>query len=91
MASAVMTPSSVSTPVTVDLPTPREAGDPPVAQLGAALLRGAHHGGGELARVDDRGRVGRADPLGDDDAVGEPVEVGRRATARLALGDDEPA
>jgi hypothetical protein len=54
-------------------------------------LRGAHHGCGERAGVNDRGGFRRAEPGRDDDAAGQPIELGRRVTTRITFGNDETA
>ena len=62
----------------------------PAAQFGAVLLRGAHHGGGEFAGVNNRVVSVVPSCDGDDDAAGQPSEFGRRVTTSVTIADDEP-
>jgi hypothetical protein len=62
-----------------------------VTQFGTVFQGGAHHGDGEGARVNNRGRFHRSEPRLDDYAVGEPIELGRLAATGVALGNDETA
>ena len=81
----------LNTPHGRSIRSPDDAGDPTVAQFGTLFQGGAHHGGGEGARVNDRGRLRRAEPRLDDHAVGEPIELGRLVATGVALGNDETA
>ena len=81
----------LDTPDIRSIGTPNEACDLPATQLGALLLRGAHHGGSEFAGVNDPCGFGGAEPGRDDDAVGQPIELGAHVTTRVMLGNGETA
>jgi hypothetical protein len=61
------------------------------AQLCSLRLGRAHHGCGELARVDLGGGVGRAEATVYDHAIRHPIDVGLAAAAPAALCAGEAA
>ena len=62
-----------------------------MTQPRAAQLGRAHHGQGERSRVNDRGRVRRAQLRPDDHAVGQPIEFGGHVSPLVTVGNDETA
>jgi hypothetical protein len=62
-----------------------------LAQFGTVFQSGAHHGGGESARVSDRGRFISSEPRLDYHARGQPFERGWRVAKSVALGNEQTA
>src|SRR5258708_1680053 len=62
---------------------------PPCAYLGTLTLCCVHHRGRELARMNDRRGVCRAESIEDYYTVGQPVEFDGDVPARISVGDHE--
>ena len=81
-ASVGIAPSSVSTARDGAAAAACDPGHGGAAQLGAMRRGGAHHALREAGRMDLRRRLGRAETVGQGDALGEPrqaVAAGRAA------------
>jgi hypothetical protein len=70
---------------------PSNAGDSSWAELGAAFLRGAHDGGSEFTRVNNRCSVWRTESASDDYVIGKPAEFCQTVTTMVAIRNDSPA
>jgi hypothetical protein len=76
-ASASTARPSINTSQRRSICAPSNAGNSSWAESRAVSLRGAHDGGSEFTRVNNRRRLRRTEPTSDHYTFGKPIEFGR--------------